>query len=167
MRSAGGDVSLKYFKKRETDEGVRAYLGDQRGWDWFAESFFRGGRWPRPRQQISWSHGHVFVRAGGGRILRRSRPASSSRSRWSRGQRPRLLKTRSRRTCRFGWIMRSAAPWGCEWALTSQQARARNRQNPRPNKRDRTAGQLHAVRRQPEGSVVRRLLQSLNNKAPA
>ncbi|KEP69620.1 hypothetical protein DL1_03240 [Thioclava dalianensis] len=65
LHSAGGDVSLKYFKKRETDEGVRAYLGDQRGWDWFAESFFRAGRWPRPRQQISWSHGHVFVRVGG------------------------------------------------------------------------------------------------------
>ncbi|WPZ23120.1 phage tail protein [Sulfitobacter faviae] len=65
LKSAGGDVSLKYFKKRETDDGVRAYLGDARGWDWFAESFFRGGRWPRPRKAISWSHGHVFVRVGG------------------------------------------------------------------------------------------------------
>lgn len=63
--SVGGDVSLKYFKKRETDDGVRAYLGDGRGWDWFAESFFRGGRWPRPRKAISWAHGHVFVRRGG------------------------------------------------------------------------------------------------------
>lgn len=65
IRSAGGDVSLKYFKKRETNDGVRAFLGSSRGWDWFAESFFRGGRWPRPRKAISWSHGHVFVRAGG------------------------------------------------------------------------------------------------------
>lgn len=65
LKSAGGDVSLKYFKKRETDDGVRAYLGQARGWDWFAESFFRGGRWPGPRKEISWSHGHVFVRAGG------------------------------------------------------------------------------------------------------
>lgn len=65
LKSAGGDVSLKYFKKRETDDGVRAYLGDARGWEWFAESFFRGGRWPRPRKPISWGHGHVFVRVGG------------------------------------------------------------------------------------------------------
>ncbi|TRD16991.1 hypothetical protein FEV53_13510 [Palleronia caenipelagi] len=65
LRAAGGDVSLKYFKRRETDDGVRAYLGQSRGWDWFAESFFRGGRWPGPRKEISWSHGHVFARTGG------------------------------------------------------------------------------------------------------
>ncbi|WP_068305319.1 phage tail protein [Pararhodobacter sp. CCB-MM2] len=65
LTSAGGDVSLKYFKKRETNEGVRAYLGDARGEELFEEAFFKGGRWPRPRRTISWSNGRAFVRRGG------------------------------------------------------------------------------------------------------
>ena len=65
IRSKGGEVSLKYFKKRETDDGVRAWLGEGRGEDWFPESFFRGGRWPRPRRDAPKLRGHVFSRRGG------------------------------------------------------------------------------------------------------
>lgn len=62
--SAGGDVSLKYFRKRETDDGVAAKLGEARGTDWFAESFLRGGRWPGGRVDLERFHGHVMVRVG-------------------------------------------------------------------------------------------------------
>ncbi len=65
VRSVGGDVSLKYFKKRETADGVRAQLGTVRGADWFAESFYRGGVFPGRRVDAPKLNGHVFVRSGG------------------------------------------------------------------------------------------------------
>ncbi|NIZ11074.1 phage tail protein [Pseudooceanicola sp. HF7] len=71
LNSAGGDVSLKYFKKRETRDGVVAKLGDARGNDWFAESFFRGGLFPGRRVDIRSMGGHVFVRADGRTDLER------------------------------------------------------------------------------------------------
>lgn len=66
LTSAGGDVSLKYFKKRETREGVVADLGMSRGKVLFEGStFFRGGAFPARRVKISSMGGHVFVRDGG------------------------------------------------------------------------------------------------------
>jgi hypothetical protein len=65
VRSAGGDVPLKYFKKRETADGVEAYLGTARGREVFAKSFFRGGLFPSRRVDIRGMGGHVFERVGG------------------------------------------------------------------------------------------------------
>ncbi|GLO70054.1 hypothetical protein MACH17_15710 [Phaeobacter inhibens] len=43
LESVGGDVSLRYFKKRETRDGVVAYLGRSRGNEEFiGDTFFRG-----------------------------------------------------------------------------------------------------------------------------
>ncbi|MBT9383314.1 phage tail protein [Pseudooceanicola sp. CBS1P-1] len=63
--SAGTDEPLKYFRKRETKDGVEAYLGKARGTEWFAESFYRGGLFPQRRVDLPTMNGHVFVRAGG------------------------------------------------------------------------------------------------------
>lgn len=64
MRSAGGDVSLKYFKPRETRKGVSAAPFGQR--QLFEGSFIRGGHFPR-RVLLNMG-GHVFRRDGLARL---------------------------------------------------------------------------------------------------
>lgn len=64
--SSGGNVSLKFFKKRETSDGVEAYLGAARGKELFlGDTFFKGGAFPRRRVKIRSMGGHVFGRVGG------------------------------------------------------------------------------------------------------
>ncbi|MCG6115090.1 MAG: phage tail protein [Mesorhizobium sp.] len=63
MRAKGGDVSLKYFKARETRRGVSAAPFGQR--KVFASTFIKGGRFPE-RVSIG-KGGHVFARSGAGR----------------------------------------------------------------------------------------------------
>lgn len=66
IHAAGGDVSLKFFKKRETKDGVEAYLGEARGKELFlGDTFFKGGAFPRRRVEIRSMGGHVFGRVGG------------------------------------------------------------------------------------------------------
>lgn len=71
--STGGDVSLKYFKKRETRDGVVADLGAARGKELFiGDTFFRGGVFPGRRVDLGGSMaGHVFGRMGGRTDLER------------------------------------------------------------------------------------------------
>lgn len=61
LKSAGGDVALKYFRKRETREGVVANLGAARGRVLFARTFFKGGAFPH-RVDLSTFGGHVLDR---------------------------------------------------------------------------------------------------------
>lgn len=61
LTSSGGDVSLKYFKKRETRKGVVAHLGAGRGNVLFERTFFRGGQFPN-RVNLSAFGGHVLDR---------------------------------------------------------------------------------------------------------
>ncbi|WP_254695157.1 phage tail protein [Leisingera sp. NJS201] len=61
LKSAGGDVALKYFQKRETKKGVVANLGTARGRVLFPRTFFRGGAFPR-RVDLSAFGGHVMDR---------------------------------------------------------------------------------------------------------
>ncbi|WP_338606873.1 phage tail protein [Pelagibacterium nitratireducens] len=61
MRAKGGDISLKYFKPRETRKGVSAAPFGKR--EVFASSFMRGGRFPH-RVAVPRFHGHVFERDG-------------------------------------------------------------------------------------------------------
>lgn len=65
LRSGGGDVALKHFRKRETREGVRARLGAARGIVTFENAFFRGGLFPGRRVDLPKLGGHVFRRDGG------------------------------------------------------------------------------------------------------
>ncbi|EEE36546.1 hypothetical protein RKLH11_379 [Rhodobacteraceae bacterium KLH11] len=66
LLSAGGDVSLKYFKKRETRDGIEADLGRERGKVLFiGDTFFKGGVFPHRRVEIRSMGGHVFGRVGG------------------------------------------------------------------------------------------------------
>ncbi|MBR9651902.1 phage tail protein [Thalassovita aquimarina] len=67
LKSAGGDVSLKYFQKRETREGVVANLGAGRGRELFPRTFFRGGAFPR-RVDLTAFGGHVMDRMSEGRF---------------------------------------------------------------------------------------------------
>ncbi|WP_157973495.1 transcription termination/antitermination protein NusG [Tropicimonas sp. IMCC34043] len=60
MLSSGGDVALKYFRKRETKAGVVANLGALRGRVLFPRTFFRGGKFPS-RVDIDMG-GHVYDR---------------------------------------------------------------------------------------------------------
>lgn len=73
IHSAGGDVSLKFFKRRETKDGVEAWLGASRGNELFlGDTFFRGGVFPRRRVDLSGKmHGHVYGRMGGRTELER------------------------------------------------------------------------------------------------
>lgn len=64
MRSAGGDVSLKFFKPRETRSGVSAAPFGQR--QVFEGSFIKGGQFPR-RVLLSMGD-HVFQRDGLARL---------------------------------------------------------------------------------------------------
>lgn len=61
MHAQGGDISLKYFKARETRKGVSAAPFGKRSV--FASSFMRGGRFPN-RVVVPRFHGHVFQRDG-------------------------------------------------------------------------------------------------------
>ena len=61
MTTSGGDVSLKYFKARETTAGVTAApFGTRKV---FAGSFIKGGNFPE-RVQIRSLNGQVYKRAG-------------------------------------------------------------------------------------------------------
>lgn len=62
IRSAGGDVSLKYFKPRETRKGVSAFVRGQR--QLFESTFIKGGSFVRGRVALNMG-GHVFLRVGG------------------------------------------------------------------------------------------------------
>lgn len=57
MSSRGGDISLKYFKARETLKGVTAAPFGKR--KLFPGSFIMGGRFPR-RKEASGMGGHVY-----------------------------------------------------------------------------------------------------------
>ena len=65
LRVEGGDISLRYFKPRETRRGVTAKVKGQR--QLFDGAFMRAGRFPN-RVDVSAFHGHVFQRAGSGRF---------------------------------------------------------------------------------------------------
>lgn len=74
IHSAGGDVSLKYFRRRETTDGVEAYLGSARGKEVFlGDTFFKGGAFPGRRVEIRYRQmgGHVYGRVGGRTQLQR------------------------------------------------------------------------------------------------
>lgn len=64
ITSRGGDISLKYFKARETRAGVTAAPFGQRRL--FARSFIKGGRFPN-RVTAKGLNGHVYLRTGQGR----------------------------------------------------------------------------------------------------
>lgn len=61
LRSSGGDVSLKYFKARETRAGVTAFVRGER--QLFESSFMKGGSFSRGRVSLNMG-GHVFQRIG-------------------------------------------------------------------------------------------------------
>lgn len=69
MSSKGGDISLKYFKARETMSGVTAAPFGKR--KLFAGTFLRGGKFPErnasfsvPTKKAASLNGHVWKRAG-------------------------------------------------------------------------------------------------------
>lgn len=64
LSSKGGDISLKYFKARETRAGVTAAPFGER--KLFAGTFIKGGRFPN-RTSASGLNGHVYKRTGAGR----------------------------------------------------------------------------------------------------
>ncbi|MEX5515705.1 phage tail protein [Pseudophaeobacter sp. 1A09344] len=61
---AGGDISLKYFKPRETRRGVTAFVRGQR--ELYEGAFLRGGGFARGRVELNMG-GHVFQRVGASR----------------------------------------------------------------------------------------------------
>ena len=63
IRSAGGDIALKYFSPKETPAGVSAAPFGKRSV--FAGTFMKGGRFPK-RVSLNMG-GHVFKRTGKGR----------------------------------------------------------------------------------------------------
>ena len=65
IRSAGGDVSLKYFGARETRAGVSAAPWGHR--QVYAGAFLKGGRFPG-RVAIAKFNGQVMRREGSGRL---------------------------------------------------------------------------------------------------
>jgi hypothetical protein len=69
VSSKGGDISLKYFKARETMSGVTAAPFGKR--KLFAGTFLRGGKFPErnssfgvPTKKAASLNGHVWKRAG-------------------------------------------------------------------------------------------------------
>ena len=72
MATRGGEVSLKYFRARESRKGVTAYPFGKR--TLFAGAFMKGGRFPN-RKFVSKFHGGVFE-------------ADSSSSEWGRAFKP-------------------------------------------------------------------------------
>jgi len=65
LEAMGGDVSLKYFKPRETRKGVTAAVMGQR--QLFEGSFMKGGSFATGRMDLNLS-GHVFERSGPKRL---------------------------------------------------------------------------------------------------
>lgn len=64
IRASGGDISLKYFKARETRAGVTAApFGVRRLYN---KAFMKGGRFPN-RVTAKGLNGHVYRRTGAGR----------------------------------------------------------------------------------------------------
>lgn len=61
MSAAGGDVSLKYFKPRETRKGVSALVRGQR--ELYESTFLKGGSFTRGRVVLNMGR-HVFLRVG-------------------------------------------------------------------------------------------------------
>lgn len=61
---AGGDISLKYFKPRETRKGVSAFVRGRR--ELYDSTFLRGGSFARGRVELNMG-GHVFARLGSSR----------------------------------------------------------------------------------------------------
>jgi hypothetical protein len=68
LEASGGDVSLKYFKARETRRGVTALVRGER--ELFEGAFTRGGSFARGRVALQMG-GHVFQRIGGRTELER------------------------------------------------------------------------------------------------
>lgn len=65
LRSEGGDISLKFFKPRETRRGVSAApFGERRV---FRGTFMRAGRFPN-RVDVPAFHDHTFRRTGSSRL---------------------------------------------------------------------------------------------------
>lgn len=64
IRSAGGNIRLKFFGARETRKGVTAAPRGQR--QLYAGAFIKGGRFPR-RVTLKFG-GNVYRRAGGSRL---------------------------------------------------------------------------------------------------
>lgn len=62
LTASGGDVSLKYFKARETRRGVTAFVRGER--ELFEGAFIKGGSFERGRVALNMG-GHVFQRIGG------------------------------------------------------------------------------------------------------
>lgn len=62
VNGQGGQVSLKYFKPRETGKGVSAAPRNQR--QVFASTFMKAGWWPTRVKKPNWN-GHVFIRSNG------------------------------------------------------------------------------------------------------
>ncbi|WP_439623959.1 hypothetical protein [Shinella sp.] len=68
LSSKGGDISLKFFKARETRAGVTAApFGERR---LFAGAFLKGGQFPN-RVVANGLNGHVYERVGGKVIRQR------------------------------------------------------------------------------------------------
>ncbi|MDP2358652.1 MAG: hypothetical protein Q8M31_21715 [Beijerinckiaceae bacterium] len=65
LETKGGDISLKYFKARETRQGVSAAPWNKR--KVYPSTFTKGGRFPK-RKALRKGKGHVFARAGAGRL---------------------------------------------------------------------------------------------------
>lgn len=63
LSASGGDVSLKYFKARETRRGVTAFVRGER--ELFEGAFIKGGSFARGRVVAKGLNGHVFQRIGG------------------------------------------------------------------------------------------------------
>lgn len=61
LSATGGDISLKYFKARETRRGVTAFVRGERRL--FEHSFIKGGSFARGRVALRMG-GHVFQRIG-------------------------------------------------------------------------------------------------------
>ena len=61
MSAAGGDVSLKFFKSRETRKGVTAFVRGKR--QLYEGTFMKGGSFVRGRVALKMG-GHVFLRIG-------------------------------------------------------------------------------------------------------
>lgn len=65
IRAGGGDISLKYFKARETRKGVVAYV--RGGKELYEGAFIRGGNFQRGRVDLSMG-GQIFKRMGDDRL---------------------------------------------------------------------------------------------------
>jgi hypothetical protein len=68
LTASGGDVSLKYFKARESRKGVVAFVRGER--ELFEGTFIKGGSFARGRVALRMG-GHVFQRIGGRTDLER------------------------------------------------------------------------------------------------